>query len=266
MSSADHGPERNRAAECRHRNNSTGNDLSPRAQHEQTQTHGHAGVQPQIDPQAQALPQRSPEQESCRCLQRIVFLINELETGLTIDIQSDENDSNGVGADPLPYPSVVHDLDSALGLHKEAVRYGWQMQQCRQCSARPENQVFLLLLANRLAARCTHMVTAYCRHAAAQQSASSCYHYGYGSNAPPPVVITVGEYEVDSATESEAVLRVLIAFQLRALHSFASSLAGPHQPQGPEFAAVKNKVTTLLRRLHQGNSSLPVKPTLSTVR
>ena len=266
MSSTGSGAENNVAAERRPSINNLGNDFSTRTQHEPVQTHARTREQAQIDTQVQAVTQRPPDQESCRCTQRIVFLINELETSLSFENDGEDNDGNGVGVcSPLPL-SVVNDLDSALGLHKEAVRYGELMQQCQQCSARAENRVFLLLLANRLAIRCTHMVAAYCRHASAQQTTPPCYHYGGNANMPPPIAITVGEYEVDSAAEAEVVLRVLIGFQLRALHSFASSLAGPHQPQSAEFVVVKNKATTLLRRLQQSSVSLSAKPVVPSVR
>ncbi|OTB04034.1 hypothetical protein M426DRAFT_165984 [Hypoxylon sp. CI-4A] len=171
------------------------------------------------------------DQGSCKCLQHIVFIINELETRLSNDDYMHE---------PLQKAS---DLDSALGLHKEAVWYGESMRQCWQCAAKTENRVLLQLLVNRLVALCAQMVSS---------SRDSTQHYGWpaASTNEPSVSITVGEYE-PSAVEGGAVLGVLIHFQLRALHSFISSL----EPQGGDFTAAKKKVASLLRRLQQQQSN-----------
>lgn len=175
-------------------------------------------------------------------MQRIVFLINELETRLSTDDDDEEEDSGKL--------HKTRDLDSALGLHNEAVRYGQSMRQCRHCLTRAEKRMLLLLLTNRLVVLCTYMVSASCDSVHAGDEADA--HLG-----EPAITITVGEYEIDSPVEGRAVLRELVAFQLRGLHSFIAPLATINEPQGSEFEAARKKVAALLQRLQRSSLVLP---------
>jgi hypothetical protein len=173
------------------------------------------------------------EQAVCRCMNHVVFLLVEVETRL----DNDEEEW---------LLHEVNNLDSALGLHREAVRYGESMRQCRQCSSRAEMRLLLLLLANRLVALCALMVSSFCNVSQARD----------GPEALPSdlsIAIMVGEYEVDSAVEGGTVLRELIAFQLRSLCCFIASLASTHGPQGAKFVAAKNKVIALIRHLQEND-------------
>jgi hypothetical protein len=57
----------------------------------------------------------------------IVYLINELET--TLSNHSYVNDMSDIDNGILPHQR--HGLDSALVVHKDAIRYGESMRQCR---------------------------------------------------------------------------------------------------------------------------------------
>ncbi|KAI1205725.1 uncharacterized protein F4807DRAFT_442058 [Annulohypoxylon truncatum] len=193
-------------------------------------------------------------QQACNCLERIVLLINELESNTNdIYLEDDHGDHNGNNgeyddeeeadkADGNGSAQNRRSLDSALGLHKETLRYGELMRQCEHCSARVETRMMLLLLTNRLVALCADMVSTYSR-----KTPETLYEL--------TMAITVGEYEVDSNIERGAVLRELIGSQLRALHEFATCLSDYRQPQGASFIAAKNRVMNLLKRLQASNAA-----------
>jgi hypothetical protein len=65
-------------------------------------------------------------QESCSCLQHIVFLVHELET------------------------AKMDSLDGQMASHKEAMGYGQAMIVCELCSQKPENLMMLTFLSERL--------------------------------------------------------------------------------------------------------------------
>ncbi|KAI1098797.1 hypothetical protein F4804DRAFT_346026 [Jackrogersella minutella] len=201
------------------------------------------------------------EQQVCNCLERIVLLINELETN-TNDADEDhsDHDENYGGYDDEDEDekadgsgSVLNrrGLDSALGLHKETLRYGDLMRQCSHCSSRTETRMMLLLLVNRLVTLCADMVSA-CDNDAQSSRKTPAPLY------EPTMAITVGEYEVDSNVEREAVLRELIGSQLRALHAFATCLSDCRPSQGVSFTAAKNRIMSLLKRLHANNCALHI--------
>ncbi|KAF2228964.1 hypothetical protein EV356DRAFT_537619 [Viridothelium virens] len=179
------------------------------------------------------------EQKPCSCIQRIVLLINELETGIN---NMDDHDYNQAGGDGLLHNR--RGLDSALGLHKETLHYGQSMRQCRQCSYRTETGLLLLLLVNRLVVLCANMVSTYLN---ASQSPVLSHELS----------ITVGDYEVDSDVERGAVMREIVAFQLRALHSFIISLPDARHPPAADQIGAKNKVESLLQRLHMRSVAFP---------
>ncbi|KAL9095983.1 MAG: hypothetical protein Q9165_001981 [Trypethelium subeluteriae] len=201
-------------------------------------------TQTQADTHVERLAARSgltqrTEQKPCSCVQRIVLLINELETDMS---NTDDHDCSKAGGD-----GPLHNrrgLDSALGLHKEMLHYGQLMRQCRQCSYRAETGMLLLLLVNRLVALCANMVSTYL---SAPQSPVLSHELS----------ITVGDYEVDSDVERGAMMRELVAFQLRALHSFIISFPDSRHPPAADRVGVKNKVESLLQRLQMSSVVYP---------
>lgn len=224
-------------------------------QQSQAQSAAHGQVQPHQLREPGESPTRAPDQMGCKCMKSVVYLINELEMTLSNDSshESPGMDNNSF----LQLQQKSHGFDSALGLHKDAIRYGESMRQCRQCITRAENRMLLLLLANRLIALCSHMVSVY-RNLVGQPaspgssvsiSASIEQHFA-------DLVISVGEYEVDSMTEMGAVLRELLASQLRSLYHFVTPLSNTTQLQGAEFHSVKNRAASLWRALQQQSSGL----------
>lgn len=161
----------------------------------------------------------------CRCLQPVVFLIDELEAG--------HNTAASQG------------LDAGLASHKEALRYGQALLDCQRCRGRPEHMTILKFLTDKLAGLSEHIVAEYARrlllqhHTAADRdpgAAAGGMAAGGGDGggagrdnrstggAPLPWPAVLGSYEVDSPREWDALMGALIALQLEALHSLADSM------------------------------------------
>lgn len=68
----------------------------------------------------------SSTQESCSCLQHVVFIVHELET------------------------AKLDSVDGQMASHKEAMDYGQAMMVCGLCSRRPENLMMLTFLSEGL--------------------------------------------------------------------------------------------------------------------
>ncbi|KAL2272929.1 hypothetical protein FJTKL_05725 [Diaporthe vaccinii] len=161
----------------------------------------------------------------CRCLQPVVFLIDELEAG-----------HNTVAS---------QGLDAGLASHKEALRYGQALLDCQRCRGRPEHMTILKFLTDKLAGLGEHIVAEYARrlmlqhHTAADRDpgaatggmaagggdggGAGCDNRSTGG-APLPWPAVLGSYEVDSPREWDALMGALIALQLEALHSLADSM------------------------------------------
>lgn len=174
--------------------------------------------------------------ETCQCLQHVVFVLNELEVMLN------EYQGPGTCRGGVEFTSGAGPLDSALGLHKKALRHGDAMRKCERCFSRAENKILLSLLVKRLVALCTYMV-----------SVSSAERLQVYENlcSTLSVKIMAGGYDVDTGQETGAVFRELVAFQLSNLHLLLKSLAGLDQPLGTEFETTRNRVCGLLWRLRQ---------------
>lgn len=181
------------------------------------------------------------EKPGCKCMRSVVYLINDMETTFSPDSHTDQNPD----IDSEFPPHKPQGLDSALGLHREAIRYGESMRRCPKCIDRVENVMMLLLLANRMYALCASMVSVFRR--LAQDTSSKAWTQA----CQPSGIISIGEYEVDSTAEGSAVLRELLAFQLRSLHTFVTPLSTTDQLHGAEFHAVRNRAARLWRDLQQ---------------
>ncbi|KAI0436859.1 hypothetical protein F4803DRAFT_556585 [Xylaria telfairii] len=138
----------------------------------------------------------------CACQQRIIFLIDELESLLT----------DGGNA-------KVGNVGAALATHKEAVRYGESMLSCERCLARLENMTLLTILAERLVRICEGMVASYLDGMQTWDS-------------PGKQVVWFGEYELDSPAEWDLLLGNAIFLQLRALYSLVERMNGKIHIQG----------------------------------
>ncbi|KAI8944518.1 hypothetical protein F4801DRAFT_599668 [Xylaria longipes] len=149
----------------------------------------------------------------CVCQQRIIYLIDELESLLT----DDNNTEAG---------NVV----AALATHKETVRYGESMLCCERCLVHLENMTLLTMLADRLVRICEGMV--------------SVYLDGMQTwDRPGKRVVCFGEYELDSPAEWDLLLGNAIFLQLRALHSLVERINGKRHIQGSRsriLTSIKN--------------------------
>ncbi|KAI3322263.1 hypothetical protein HD806DRAFT_501528 [Xylariaceae sp. AK1471] len=205
----------------------------------QVQFHTKAPARSQV---AEPLNTDLRDPKACNCLQRIVLLINELETSAH-NLNGNDGDEYDKPSDDRLFQSK-RGLDSALGLHKEALCYGDLMRRCQQCSYRSETRTMLLLLANRLVVLCTEMVSSYDDFTKTSDKSTR-------TSQELAVLITVGDYEADSYVERDAVLQELVAFQLRALQAFLTSLSESHRSHSADFRSAKNRITALLQRLFQ---------------
>lgn len=182
--------------------------------------------------------ENNSEKKTCQCFQHVIFVLNEVE------VMSSHYQDPGGCKGGIQFSQNTGALDSALQLHKKAIRHGASMRNCGRCFSRAENKILLSLLVKRLVALCTCMVSV----ASAQPSQLD------GDPCPTlGVNIIAGEYEVDTGQETRAVFRELVAFQLSNLHSFVKSLAGLDQPLGVEFGTARNIACGLLWRLRQDN-------------
>lgn len=194
---------------------------------------------------------RQSVQPGCKCMKGVLYLVNDLETSMSTDSLVDDMSAS----DDSPPIRKAIGLDSALGNHRDALRYGESIRQCPICASSIENSMSLHLLVNRLIALCAHMVVAYRSLAQANDNDPT----GARNGPESPLSITVGEYEVESTVESHAVLRQLLAFQLRSLHTFAASLENSeNRVNVAAFRAAKNKAAKLWLGLQQNSTLLPL--------
>lgn len=188
-------------------------------------------------------------QSGCDCKKALLYMINDLETSLSTDnlaeAMSQDNNSSWLTLQRSPT------LDSALASHRDALRYGESIRQCPNCKDGVETKVLLLLLVNRLIVLCNHMTTAYNRLSKGGVKA--------GSRAREPnFSITIGEYEVESTAESHALLREILSFQLRSLHTFVTCLSDSNDFNGVAFLDAKDKIVRLWREFHRDGTLSPL--------
>ncbi|KAI0538749.1 hypothetical protein GGR58DRAFT_283967 [Xylaria digitata] len=126
--------------------------------------------------------------EPCQCLQRVVFLLEEI-------------DSEVLDAD-------VKELGPWLSRHKEALRCSEALLVCPLCQAKPEHMTILGLLTDRLIAICGNVVTAYLLTLEGGTNHNIMGHRD---------VVSVGNFEIDSPYEWSALVRTMLVMQLRGL-------------------------------------------------
>lgn len=167
-----------------------------------------------VEPTSSAIQSGQPpdgiRQTECRCLQPVVFLIDELEAGKSMV------ESQG--------------LDAGLASHKEALRYGQALIECERCRSRPEHMTILKFLTDKLAGLSEQIVAEYTRGllhpaaAAAQGMTAGGNSTGRDASGAPPWPAVLGSYEVDSAREWDTVIGGLIGLQLETLHTLVESV------------------------------------------
>ncbi|KAJ8127219.1 hypothetical protein O1611_g6419 [Lasiodiplodia mahajangana] len=136
--------------------------------------------------------------EPCQCLQRVVFLLEEV-------------DSEAVG-------SNAKELGSWLSRHKEALRCGEALLMCPRCQAKPEHMTILAFLTDRLIAMCDEMVSAYLLALAGNINNHNHNHNLSGAK-DGAWLVWVGNFEIDSLQEWSALVSTMLAMQLRGLNS-----------------------------------------------
>ncbi|KAI1421882.1 hypothetical protein F5Y12DRAFT_800326, partial [Xylaria sp. FL1777] len=134
---------------------------------------------------------QSQAREPCQCLQRVLFLLEEL-------------DSEAVGTD-------VKELGPWLSRHKEALRCSEALLMCSLCQAKPERMTILALLTDRLIAMCENVVSAYLL---TLEGDISQRMMGHKDGA---WLVLVGNVEIDSPHEWSALVRTMLVMQLREL-------------------------------------------------
>ncbi|KAK4108604.1 hypothetical protein N656DRAFT_832267 [Canariomyces notabilis] len=219
-------------------------------------------------------PTTSLQDHPCQCLQRVVFLIDELET-----VQD----------------TAAAQLDAGLASHREALRYGEAMMLCGHCTSRPENMTILTFLTDRLAGLCERIVNGYFdllpspgtagaaptgrrpNNSLSADTTGGCGTSagggggggGAGGNGGCGAGeggerqgsgsgrwgVFFGDYEVDSANEWELLVRNLIVLQLKALSGLmgrVKEVSGLMQCDTPWRKAVgtEKRIAMLLDRLN----------------
>lgn len=161
------------------------------------------GLQGPIGKDSQIEPGTAPNDvvPECQCLQRVVNLMDELET-LT---------------EAFPDAPCCSSVDGLLVPHREALRQAESMLACQSCTARVENMTILALLTGRLAT--------LCRRTATKLSSIA-------SGTTGPIGVVVGTYRLESVAEYVAVMRTLLRLELRRLLALVGNvrLAGKHVP------------------------------------
>ncbi|TGJ85130.1 hypothetical protein E0Z10_g3641 [Xylaria hypoxylon] len=134
---------------------------------------------------------QSPTLEPCQCLQRVVFLLEEID--------SEALDSN------------VKELGPWLSRHKEALRCSEALLMCPLCQVKPEHMTILAFLTDRLIAICDNVVTAYLLNL---EGSINLNIMGHRDGA---WLVSVGNFEIDSPHEWSAIVRTMLVMQLRGL-------------------------------------------------
>ncbi|CAJ2507406.1 Uu.00g085920.m01.CDS01 [Anthostomella pinea] len=190
---------------------------------------GGSGEDPSVsrpNPEEMVTAARGDSQASggCKCLQRIVILIDEMDLR--------------IAATPADH---VGNLDWELWSHKDAVKHGESMFACRMCSTRVENMMLLSFLTDRLALLCERIVRTYSELRLGQVRVAMGKSMGLSYKA-----IRFGDYEVDSPAEWEMILKPLIVLQLKALKALVDKVELSKRAQRKSSRATKDKVRGLI--------------------
>lgn len=137
---------------------------------------------------------------TCRCLQTVISVLEELEN------ESDLIDSSG--------------LNSVLAFHKEALAQCRVLLRCVACMARLEYPLLLVLVCEKLVNFCEKMVNEHLRRRRGQVeflAGKNSSGDGNVGTAHHQQKLSVGKYGVDLPVEFDCILKVLVALQLKAL-------------------------------------------------
>ncbi|KAI1282774.1 hypothetical protein F5Y07DRAFT_386046 [Xylaria sp. FL0933] len=187
--------------------------LSPSSLPPQTTTSQHN----QDDYEWRQLQARVP----CQCLQRVVFLLEEL-------------DSEAIGTN-------VKEIGPWLSRHKEALRCSEALLMCPLCQAKPEHMTILAFLTDRLMAMCDNVVSAYLLSLEGDTSQRIINH------KDGAWLVLVGNFEIDSPHEWSALVRTMLVMQLRGLDALMARFKDLLQSVGGE--GVRRKADSTQARI-----------------
>lgn len=135
---------------------------------------------------------------SCRCLQIIISLLENLEhNGSSIESST---------------------LDSVLAFYKETLTQCKPLLHCGACTARSEHLLLFCLICEKLVDFCERIVNEYLRRPRGQSDLLIENDPGEARvSMPRRQKLSIGRYEVDLPIELDFLFKVLIALQLKAL-------------------------------------------------
>ncbi|KAI1264697.1 hypothetical protein F5Y18DRAFT_436583 [Xylariaceae sp. FL1019] len=170
----------------------------------------------------------------CRCLQRVLVIIEEL--GLEL-------------AQPLGTSATR--LDYNLRSHKMAIHVAQQTLSCDLCCSRFESLMILNLLSDQLATLCRRLVRCYAEPRPMCLGGEGTGNKPYQGSVIGGSVFW-GEYELDCAVEREMVLRPLILIQLRQLKSPLRSITKRKEALNRPAFAAEIEIDVMMDTIQEG--------------
>ncbi|KAI3338263.1 hypothetical protein F4824DRAFT_90808 [Ustulina deusta] len=166
--------------------------------------------------------------EPCQCLQRVVFLLEEL-------------DSEAIGTN-------VKELGPWLSRHKEALRCSEALLMCPLCQAKPEHMTILAFLTDKLIAMCDNVVSAYLL------TMEGDINHRIMAHKDGAWLVLVGNFEIDSPHEWSALVRTMLVMQLRGLDALMARFKDLLQSIGGEGVrrkadSTQSRILLLLEKL-----------------
>ncbi|KAI0195401.1 hypothetical protein EV127DRAFT_508915 [Xylaria flabelliformis] len=181
-------------------------------------------------------------QDTCRCLQQIVILM-------------EEHDDNESGDGALA-------IDAMLASLKESIYYGDVLLGCRRCQTRLESMTILTFLTDRLVSLCERLVMML-QEGLQENKCVQDFLFNNGEAGQDLVPeqmsssssLWLGCYEMDSLAELVLLLQCLSVTHLRALIALMDRLQRHAAGQldcesvGKKAAMTKSQIDTLLQKL-----------------
>jgi len=167
--------------------------------------------------------------EPCQCLQRVTFILEELECG-GIDRSGTE-------------------LGPWLSRHKEAIRCSEALLTCSLCQGKPEYMTILAFLTDRLVGMSEYVVSTYL----------DALHGDSRRNSAPKDgawLVLVGSFEVDSPQEWSALVRTMLILQLRDLDALMVQFRRRSDSRRADLT--HRKIVALLQKLNPLQGTIPV--------
>ncbi|KAK1966754.1 hypothetical protein LY78DRAFT_692509 [Colletotrichum sublineola] len=164
-------------------------------------------------------------ERACVCLQSVIFILDELETGQDI--------------------SIARGVDVTLSTVKEALSHSQALVRCLRCRVRPENLTVLAMLTDRLAKLCELSVDEL-------QKSNLCerrevFVLSQTGDEQPPLNFCIGRYEIDTGWEWNAIMGSLAVGHVKGLLSMVDEIK--QLSQEVCIASVYTKLVAVQERL-----------------